>query len=199
MNQPTDTTPDFLIAITNPNARIVREGYESRVPRTADELADHYHKSNVWQITNVTAFMIQAVAVGTVFLRIPNTNTTFFSRGGVLYLFVFFFRLDVLSSNPLSSFSSAILFAGLSSMAEIPTLFAHRPVILRHQKAAMYHPFVEAAGMTLVDIPITVATLTAYSILVEQRAPHSPPSPNQCHSICLPPAMAVPRQLHRAQ
>ena len=51
-------------------------------------------------------------------------------------------------------------------MAEIPTLFAHRPIILRHQKAAMYHPFIEAAAMTLVDIPITVATLAAYSILL---------------------------------
>jgi len=30
----------------------------------------------------------------------------------------------------------------------------------------MYHPFIEAAAMTLVDIPITLATLTAYSILV---------------------------------
>ena len=30
----------------------------------------------------------------------------------------------------------------------------------------MYHPFIEAAAMTLVDIPITLATLTAYCILV---------------------------------
>jgi len=51
-------------------------------------------------------------------------------------------------------------------MAEIPTLYAHRPLILRHQKAAMYHPFIEAAAMTLVDIPITVATLTVYSIVL---------------------------------
>jgi len=32
---------------------------------------------------------------------------------------------------------SAILFAALSSMAKIPTLYAHRPLILRHQKATM--------------------------------------------------------------
>ena len=51
-------------------------------------------------------------------------------------------------------------------MSEIPTLYAHRPLILRHQKAAMYHPFIEAAAMTLVDIPITLASLTAYSIVL---------------------------------
>jgi len=51
-------------------------------------------------------------------------------------------------------------------MSEIPTLFAHRPLILRHRKAAMYHPFIEAAAMTLVDIPITLVTLTVYSIVL---------------------------------
>ena len=51
-------------------------------------------------------------------------------------------------------------------MAEIPTLYAHRPIILRHQKAAMYHPFIEAAAMTLVDIPITLATLAAYTLVL---------------------------------
>ena len=51
-------------------------------------------------------------------------------------------------------------------MSEIPTLYAHRPLILRHQKAAMYHPFIEAAAMTLVDIPISFVTLTAYSIVL---------------------------------
>ena len=149
------TTPDFLVAVTDPNARIAREGYESRVPRTADEFVEHYRKSNIWQINQedmdaylrefvgkpqrasaymesawaehaatskkksayiisipmqtravmvrrlqilkgnlggqiaqVMAFLIQAGVVGTVFLRIPNTTATFFSRGGVLFLFV---------------------------------------------------------------------------------------------------------------
>ena len=37
------TTGDFLTSLTNPAERIVREGYESRVPRTPDEFAA------VWQ------------------------------------------------------------------------------------------------------------------------------------------------------
>ena len=159
------TTPDFLVAVTDPNARIVREGYESHVPRTADEFVVHYHKSNIWQINQedmdtylrefvskarraspymesawaehattsktksayvisipmqiravmvrrlqilrgnaggqiaqVVAFLIQAVVVGTVFLRIPNTTSTFFSRSSIFYLFVpsFYF----ICSNP---------------------------------------------------------------------------------------------------
>jgi ATP-binding cassette subfamily G (WHITE) protein 2 (SNQ2) len=146
------TTPDFLVAVTDPKACIVCEGYENRVPKTPDEFADHYRGSNVWrinqqdmhaylrdavskpkhalacmesaqaehtttsnqknayiisipmqtravtvrrlqvlkgsaggQIANIVMFMIQAIVVRSVFLRIPNTTATFFSRGGVLY------------------------------------------------------------------------------------------------------------------
>ena len=149
------TTPDFLVAVTDPNARIVREHYESCVPRTADEFVEYYRKSNVWkvnredmnaylrefvgkpqralahrksaradhattagkksayvisipmqtravmlrrlevlkgnaaaQIVNVVALLVEAIVVGTVFLRMPNTTATFFSRASVLYLFV---------------------------------------------------------------------------------------------------------------
>ena len=163
------TTPDFLVAVTDPNARVAREGYEDGVPVTADAFAEHYRKSNIWQINqddmeayridfvgkpqralayresawaehattsnkngayiisipmqtravmvrrlqilkgsvgaqaaSIVAFMIQAIVVGTVFLRIPNTTATFFSRGGVLYLFVLSFvsALPLLTLHP---------------------------------------------------------------------------------------------------
>ena len=38
---------------------------------------------------------------------------------------------------------------------EIPSLFIQRPIVARRQKAALYHPFVEAVALTIVDIPIT--------------------------------------------
>lgn len=61
---------------------------------------------------------------------------------------------------------SALLFSALTAMAEIPALFSQRAIILRHQKAALYHPFIEAAALTLVDIPITFATLIVFSAIV---------------------------------
>ena len=51
-------------------------------------------------------------------------------------------------------------------MAEIPALFAKRPIILRHQKAAMYHPMVESLALTLVDVPFTLVTMTLFSIII---------------------------------
>ena len=41
------TTPDFLVAVTNPNARIVRIGFENRAPRTADDFARRYLESDI--------------------------------------------------------------------------------------------------------------------------------------------------------
>ncbi|EPQ50781.1 pleiotropic drug resistance ABC transporter [Gloeophyllum trabeum ATCC 11539] len=98
------------------------------------------------QVVNLVSFIIQGIIMGTTFLRVPNNTSAYFSRGGILFF--------------------ALLFSGLQSMAEIPALFAQRPIVLRQYKAAMYHPFVEALAMTLVDIPVTVTTLIVFAIII---------------------------------
>ena len=59
-----------------------------------------------------------------------------------------------------------LVFGAISSMAEIPALFAQRPIVSRHAKSAMYHPFTEAIALTLVDAPITFVTLAAFSVIM---------------------------------
>ena len=61
---------------------------------------------------------------------------------------------------------SALLFAALTAMAEIPALYAQQPIVHRQQLAAFYHPFVEAAALTLVDIPITFFIMIAYCLII---------------------------------
>lgn len=39
------TTGDFLTSLTNPAERVIREGFENRVPRTSDEFADAWRRS----------------------------------------------------------------------------------------------------------------------------------------------------------
>jgi ATP-binding cassette subfamily G (WHITE) protein 2 (SNQ2) len=51
-------------------------------------------------------------------------------------------------------------------MAEIPALFTQRPIVVKHAKAAMYHPFIEAAANTIVDVPITFFTIMIYSLIL---------------------------------
>ena len=61
---------------------------------------------------------------------------------------------------------SALLFAVLSAMAEIPSLFSRRSVVLRQYRAAMYHPYLEAAALTIVDLPIQITTMTAFAVVI---------------------------------
>ena len=51
-------------------------------------------------------------------------------------------------------------------MAEIPALFNQRPIVARHQKAAMYHPMIESMALTLVDIPITLVTISLFGTVI---------------------------------
>ena len=83
---------------------------------------------------------------GTIFINLPAATSAYFSRGGVLFF--------------------AVLFGALSAMAEIPALFAQRPIVTRHAKSAMYHPFTEAVALTVVDIPITFVTLSVFCVIV---------------------------------
>ncbi|KAI0076391.1 pleiotropic drug resistance ABC transporter [Panus rudis PR-1116 ss-1] len=213
--QPADrqTTADFLVSVTDPNGRIIREGYEHRVPRTADEFVQYYKNSEIAEINSrdidlykaefvgkehrassykqsyyndhakftnpkspyvisvpmqvkavvlrrlqimrnayavqvimLLMFVLLAVIMGTVFFRLKDDTSTFYSRGGVLFF--------------------SILFAALTTMAEISSLFAQRPVVLRQSRAAMYHPFVESLSTTLVDVPKMAIILTFFSVVL---------------------------------
>ncbi|KAG2062951.1 hypothetical protein BDR04DRAFT_1164429 [Suillus decipiens] len=72
--------------------------------------------------------------MGTVFYHLSDAISGDFSRGGILFF--------------------ALFFGALSAMAEIPALYAQRPIDLCHHKAAMYYPFIESLAHTVVDIPI---------------------------------------------
>ena len=61
---------------------------------------------------------------------------------------------------------SALLWAAISSLSEIPALFSQRAIVVKHAKAAMYHPFIEAAALTIVDIPITFVTIMVFSLIL---------------------------------
>ena len=41
------TTPDFLVSVTDPNGRSIKPGYERRVPRNADEMAAYFQRSEI--------------------------------------------------------------------------------------------------------------------------------------------------------
>ena len=42
------TTADFLVAVTDPYGRTAREGFENRVPRTADDFVNYFQKHELY-------------------------------------------------------------------------------------------------------------------------------------------------------
>ncbi|KAG1763106.1 ABC-2 type transporter-domain-containing protein [Suillus occidentalis] len=211
--QDRQTTADFLVAVTNPSGRKIREGFEGKIPGTSEEMAaafltsalgqanrdsiesyrshyvgkpervDAYRQSVVMEhadtapknhsytisvpmqvravmvrrvqiikgdwgtvAVNLAVQIFQSIIMGTVFLKLPDATSGFFSRGGVLFF--------------------ALFFGALSSMAEIPALFAQRPIVLRHHKAAMYYPFIESFAHTMVDIPFTFIIQAVFAVIL---------------------------------
>jgi len=66
------------------------------------------------QALSTMTFVLQAIIIGTTFVHTPDSTTTYFSRGGVLFF---------------SVFAPAFF-----SMAEIPALFAQQPTATRRHQ-----------------------------------------------------------------
>ncbi|KDQ56593.1 hypothetical protein JAAARDRAFT_58879 [Jaapia argillacea MUCL 33604] len=95
------------------------------------------------QVILIFSFLIQGIIIGTVFFHIEDSTAAYFSRTGVIFF--------------------AMLFSVMSTLTEIPALFAQRPIVLRHHRAALYHPAIEALATTLVDVPITFLSILVFS------------------------------------
>ncbi|KAG2131012.1 ABC-2 type transporter-domain-containing protein [Suillus clintonianus] len=98
------------------------------------------------QVVQLCSQMFQGIIMGWVFVQLPDATSGFYSRGGVLFF--------------------ALFFGSVSAMAEIPDLFAQRPIVLRHHKAAMYYPFIEALAHTVVDIPISFIIQIVFCVIL---------------------------------
>lgn len=66
---------------------------------------------------------------------------------------------------PHDSFSS-LFFSAITSVAEIPSLFSQRPIVLRHQKAALHYPFIQSLAHTIVDIPVTLIAQLVFAVIL---------------------------------
>ncbi|KAL9127279.1 MAG: hypothetical protein Q9217_003814 [Psora testacea] len=217
------TTGDFLTSLTNPAERIVREGFENRVPRTPDEFAERWkqseerarllaeidefdkayplggeqlqkfqHSRKAAQaksqrakspytisipmqvklcivrgfqrlqgdasitLTGIFGNSMMALVIGSVFYNLPATTTSFYSRSVLLFF--------------------AILLNAFSSVLEILTLYAQRPIVEKHSQYAFYHPISEAIASMICDLPSKIGTsiffnLTLYFMTNLRRTP----------------------------
>ncbi|KAG6901006.1 hypothetical protein C0995_002576 [Termitomyces sp. Mi166 len=174
------TTSDFLVSVTDPNGRIVRPGVMS-LPRTAGEFAKYFKKSsfgiaNRNEIDDYTLQLVGKPDGALAYKESSQAEHSKYTRPTSPYMIsipmqiraVMLRQVQILRGNMfavgLNAF--AILFASFMTMAEIPALYAQRPIVHRHKIAALYHPFIEALALTLVDIPITFVTTLLYAIIL---------------------------------
>ncbi|TRM62061.1 ABC-2 type transporter-domain-containing protein [Schizophyllum amplum] len=198
---PRQTTADFLVSVTDPAGRVLRDGVDPASKSAAgqanrddivqyraefvgqperaaryrdivrDEHAEHTRRDSPYLISipmqtravmlrrvqmtmgnflatgiNIFTFVFQGLIMGSVYLLAPATTSAYFSRTGVLFF--------------------ALLFSALVTMAEIPSLFTQRPIILRHRNWGFYHPFIDALALFLVDIPITFLNCTVWGVIL---------------------------------
>ncbi|EER44595.1 multidrug resistance protein [Histoplasma capsulatum H143] len=74
-----------------------------------------------------------SLILGSVFYNLNQTTESFYRRGALLFF--------------------AILMSAFASSLEILTLYAQRPIVEKHARYALYHPFTEAISSMLCDLP----------------------------------------------
>ncbi|KIY64375.1 AtrD, ABC-transporter [Cylindrobasidium torrendii FP15055 ss-10] len=205
------TTADFLTSLTNPSERIIRPGYEGRVPQTPDEFAKVWHDSPARQkllaqideydsnypvggeqlekfkasrkndqakgmrsrspytistpmqvklclsrgfqrllgdmslfFTGLFGNFIMALIIGSVFYNLSEDSGSFYSRGVLLFY--------------------AVLMNAFSSALEILTLYEQRPIVEKHSRMALYHPFAEAIASMICDLPSKIFIAITFNL-----------------------------------
>lgn len=99
-----------------------------------------------YTLTAIAGSVIQSLIIGSLFYNINNNTTGAFSRGGVLFF--------------------ALLYNSLTSLAEVSNAYAKRPIIQKQKSYSFYHPSVEAIQHFLTDLPVKIATLVVFSIIL---------------------------------
>lgn len=94
----------------------------------------------------IFASIFQALITGSVFYQMPKDTSGFFSRGGVIFF--------------------ALLYNSFTAMSEITVGYAQRPIVIRQNRFAMVHPSADALANTLLDMPIRIATLIVFDIIL---------------------------------
>ncbi|KAG0345844.1 hypothetical protein BG004_002973 [Podila humilis] len=97
-------------------------------------------------VSRYASNVIKAIIVGTVFLLLPTDASGTFTRGGVLFF--------------------ALLFNALISQAELPMAMYGRAILYKHKKYALYRPSAFAIAQICVDIPLVIAQIVLFSVVL---------------------------------
>ncbi|PGH10945.1 hypothetical protein AJ79_05191 [Helicocarpus griseus UAMH5409] len=188
---PRQTTGDFLTSITNPRERRAREGFESRVPRTAQEFEEYWHQSHAFR--NMQAEIKQSneeyppegPATGNLreahqqaqakHVHPKSPYTISIPMQTKLCTIRAYQRLWNDKASTISRVISQLIMALIigSLFFNTPQLTSsffskdsQRPIVAKHVSFAFYYAFVEAFAGILADIPIKFVIATVFNIIL---------------------------------
>lgn len=96
--------------------------------------------------TTVIGQIAMALIIGSIFYGTPNASAGFFAKGSVLFF--------------------AILLNALLSITEINALYDQRPIVEKQASYAFYHPFAEAFGGIVSDLPVKFVIASCFDIIL---------------------------------
>ncbi|KAM5429270.1 Multidrug resistance protein [Microsporum canis] len=89
--------------------------------------------------------IMMALIMSSLFYNLPINTGSFYGRSVVLFM--------------------AILFNSFSSILEVMTLYAQRPIVEKHTRYAFYHPSAESYSSVLVDLPIKITSTISFNLV----------------------------------
>ncbi|KAJ4408698.1 Multidrug resistance protein [Didymella pomorum] len=87
-------------------------------------------------IVMIIVNFFEALIIASIFYNLPQSTSSFFMRGGVLFMMV--------------------LLNAFGSMLEIMSLYAKREIVEKHNRYALYHPSAEAMASMIMDMPYKI-------------------------------------------
>ena len=96
----------------------------------------------VWVMVGNT---IMALIMSSLFYNMGQDTNSFYGRSVVLFM--------------------AILFNAFSSILEVMTLYAQRPIVEKQSRYAFYHPSAEAYASVLVDMPMKITSTISFNLV----------------------------------
>ncbi|KAJ3926824.1 MAG: AtrD, ABC-transporter [Lentinula lateritia] len=96
--------------------------------------------------TSVLGNFFFSLIISSIFYNLPADTSSFYSRGALLFY--------------------AILMNAFSSVLEILTLYEQRPIVEKHSRMALYHPFVEAVSAMICDLPAKILTAISFNLVL---------------------------------
>ncbi|EEH48113.2 uncharacterized protein PADG_04197 [Paracoccidioides brasiliensis Pb18] len=104
------------------------------------------HRDMSLSLSALIGNFIMALILGSLFYNLNETTESFYRRGALLFF--------------------AVLMSAFASSLEILTLYAQRPIVEKHSRYALYHPFAEAIASMLCDLPYKLLNSITFNLTI---------------------------------